>query len=112
MQSSPLLQRRSGSLPLPAPAFSIRRRSGRGRFPHELRDDGSESEKRHARDDAERDDTVDAPDAEDIFFDMRQVQGKGKSGERGNQQKAIRARESEGDHEDVSDDPEDGDGNG
>jgi hypothetical protein len=78
----------------------------------ELRDDGSEGEQGHEGNDAEGDDAVDTPDAENIFFDVGEVEGEGESGEGGDEEQAVGAEEGEGGHEDVSGDADGGDGDG
>jgi hypothetical protein len=49
-------------------------RSGWRGLADELGDDGAEGEKRHERNNAQRNDAVDAPDAEDMGFDVGEVE--------------------------------------
>jgi len=80
------------------------------RFADELRHYCAEGEQGHQRNDAQGNHAVDAPYAEDIFFDVREVEREGESGEGGNEQQAVGAQEGERAHEKVAGDAEDGDG--
>src|SRR5579859_645791 len=78
----------------------------------DLGDYRAEREQRHQRDDAERDDAVDAPYAENVLLDVGEVEREGESAECWNEQEAVGAQEGEGGHENVSRDSHSGHGDG
>ena len=79
---------------------------------HEPSDHGAQTKQAHHANDPKRNHAVNAPDFENVFLNVREVEGEGESSESRNEQQAIRTREGERGHEDVSDDADDGDGDG
>lgn len=71
-------------------------------------DDRSKIQQRHQGNDPQRDDAVDAPDLEDVFFNVGEVEGEGEAGKSNHEQQAVKPAKGERAHEDVSEDTGDG----
>lgn len=84
--------------------------SGGFRLADKLCDDGSEGKQGYQRDDAERDRAINAPDAENIGFDVGEIERESEAGKRQNYEEAVPAQKGERAHEDVSGHAERGDG--
>ena len=77
---------------------------------HEPSDHGAQTKQAHHANDPKRNHAVNAPDAEDVLFNVCEIQRKTQAGQNQNQQQPISASESHGGQHDVAEDPGGGDG--